>query len=83
MKHNITGTIIIVSLTALLISQYLLNKTHIKKLKRELSIEAIKTEFALSKYPDDKAFDSVNVKNDTVKFYKANTFIGMTTIVTD
>ena len=72
MKSNASIVILIV---ALLISVVILfRKSHVNKLRAQ-SIETAKRNFPI------KDYDSLYAKNDTVRFYKNDSFIGMTVTI--
>jgi|GEM_PF-6433797 len=80
-NNNNVSTVIIIILFALLISQYLLYKSQVRDLSKKKQIESIKTNFLKHQMQNGGlVVDSVYAKDDTVKFYNKDSFLGMTVI---
>jgi len=84
MKPNKPTIILTIALLFLAVSLLITNKMHNNRLKRQATIETAKKDFALKQFDGNSAsYDSVNVSIDTLLFYKKDSFIGKSIIVTE
>lgn len=84
MKRNTSIAIIIISLLFLVVFQFFTNSRQVNRLKRQMLIETAKTDFILREQGiQNVSFDSVYANNDTISFYKNDSLVGKTVIVTE
>lgn len=85
MKQNTPLTILLmITLIIIVVFQFFYHKRQIKRLSKQITIEASKTSFAFSQL--DKQFipyDSVVSVYDTISFYKNSAFLGKHVITTE
>ena len=81
MKSSILKALIIM-LIVVLVGLFISTNKRIKNLRKQVSIEAAKTNFLLKQLDANNVyFDSVYTKNDTVSFYKNGSLMGRSVIV--
>lgn len=81
MKNNIFAVIIS---AIVILSMLFLYKSHQDKQKRKVLIETVKQNFSIINAKEGRGnYDSVYVKVDTAFFYKGDTFLGKTIIVSE
>ena len=84
MKRNTATIILIFTLAALSVLQYILNNKQVTRLRKNLSIEqSINSYIKSHMLPEQIPFDSVYAQNDTIRFYKKGIYQGMTVSVTE
>ena len=81
-KRNINfSTVVIVVLSALVIAQYFFYKVRINSIEKGRRLQCAKMNFTIQQIKNGGVlFDSVYSKNDTIKFYNKDSFLGMTVI---
>jgi hypothetical protein len=82
MKQNVFATILVVVLLFLTASIFIADRIHSAKLKRQDDIESAKTSFFMRLGKKNASVDSTYVRNDTLFFYRNDSFVGKAVITT-